>query len=294
MGFLQRVFGGGKKVKEERAPGGVKFKVPRVDAADLSEVSDGISDIFHRRSDGIIVGNVLSEERCRAAVAKMEQWETEIMDRSAFGKVFGQILVASNEDLKYYMAQNASLAADLAGIFGKSFPEVVEPVLQQMAGGRKVMVPEHPEKGTYKGATVRFMYPGLDDIEAHVGNEFITELPQYDHLVSLLHLQDQLSYFLLLQAPTDGGELVLFDLSWDDTPRDLVEQHGITRVPAERKDFLRQIEREELDMKAGDLIMFHGGRIWHKVNAVRGDAHRVTIGGFASISLNDDRIYYWS
>ena len=81
-----------------------------------------------------------------------------------------------------------------------------------MAGGRKVLVPEMPDRGRYKPCTVRFLAPNKDEMQAHVGNEFITGLQQYDHIKSLLSLQDQLSYFLVLQAPEAGGELVLFDL----------------------------------------------------------------------------------
>jgi hypothetical protein len=43
-----------------------------------------------------------------------------------------------------------------------------------------------------------------------------------------------------------------------------------------------------------DLLFFYGGRIWHRVNPIEGATTRITLGGFAAFSKNDQDIYYWS
>ena len=42
------------------------------------------------------------------------------------------------------------------------------------------------------------------------------------------------------------------------------------------------------------MILFQGGNIWHRVETVRGNKPRITLGGFGGTSLNKEKIYYWS
>ena len=60
---------------------------------------------------------------------------------------------------------------------------------------------------------------------------------------------------------------------------------------------LRNIENEEvqlIDPQKGDLILFAGGQIWHRVEQVMGSRERVTIGGFLSFNYEKDAVCYWS
>ena len=43
----------------------------------------------------------------------------------------------------------------------------------------------------------------------HVGNEFMFDCRESAHILSLEESTTQLSYFILLQEPKDGGELVV-------------------------------------------------------------------------------------
>ena len=44
----------------------------------------------------------------------------------------------------------------------------------------------------------------------------------------------------------------------------------------------------------GDMLIFDGGRYFHRVSKVEGVLPRRTVGGFVGFSQNHDRLYYWS
>lgn len=293
MGFIQRLFGG-KKEEPEQEPGGIAYNIVRVDAADLSGYADALKDVYNRKIDGIILQNVVSPEALREAVAKIEAWQTDIIEYSDFGKVYGKTLIGSQPDLEFFLSQTDSYNEELARIFGKSFQSIVEPLIEQMGGGREVMTPEVEGRGRYKPCTIRYIDPGKKEMRAHVGNEFITGLPQCEHIANMVHLNDQLSYFMLMQKPDEGGELVLYDLTWEQSPQDMIEDQAFRRIPEYRKKVLRKYARQNLVMEPGEMLLFHGGRIWHRVDPVQGSQPRITIGGFVAFARDDKRIYYWS
>jgi hypothetical protein len=59
----------------------------------------------------------------------------------------------------------------------------------------------------------------------------------------------------------------------------------------ERK--IEEFNSQIIDLSPGDLILFDGGNIWHRVENLSGDRDRVTIGGFASIS-DEKEMYVWA
>ena len=76
-------------------------------------------------------------------------------------------------------------------------------------------------------------------------------------------------------------------MSHTRTPGSLVDGRPIREV-------IDRYERRAIRPRAGDLLFFDGGRIWHLVSAVRGQRVRITLGGFAAFSLDDRSIVYWS
>tara|TARA_B110000037_G_C17118308_1_gene504712 strand:+ start:2967 stop:3140 length:174 start_codon:yes stop_codon:yes gene_type:complete len=55
-----------------------------------------------------------------------------------------------------------------------------------------------------------------------------------------------------------------------------------------------KIKTVKIKPKKGDMIIFQGGEIWHRVELVKGKKSRYTIGGFMGFSLDDKEIIYWS
>jgi hypothetical protein len=49
-----------------------------------------------------------------------------------------------------------------------------------------------------------------------------------------------------------------------------------------------------LKPEEGDLLLFAGGNIWHRVLTVQGNKSRITIGGFIAETNMPGRYYIWS
>ncbi len=43
----------------------------------------------------------------------------------------------------------------------------------------------------------------------------------------------------------------------------------------------------------GDIIIFQGGNIWHKIETVMRKNPRISFSGFMEISLDKKKFYYW-
>lgn len=294
MSFFSKIFGGNSTTNLAKKNKSI-FKIDRLQQDELSEHPDLIKNIVRRKIDGVIVENVFSQEEIAAAIARIESWETNVIDPNGFGKVYGKTLTGSNDDLVYYFSETEDFTANLARIFGAPFEKRVESIFKQMAGDRRVAVPTYEGRGHYKPATIRFIEPGKDGMRAHIGNEFITGLPQCAHISEQVQLLDQLSYFVLLQTPDSGGELILYDLLWKNTPPHMIVNKAFVRIADERlAELERSYAKEALDLRAGDMLIFHGGRIWHRVSAVKGERPRITVGGFAAFSNDDSSLFYWS
>jgi hypothetical protein len=47
-------------------------------------------------------------------------------------------------------------------------------------------------------------------------------------------------------------------------------------------------------MNEGDLLVFAGGELWHRVSKVEGSLTRYSLGGFMGFSHDGSRLYVWS
>jgi hypothetical protein len=172
---------------------------------------------------------------------------------------------------------------------GDDFEPTVERAFGELAGGRSVVLPEGPAPGNrYTPATIRALPPGCE-IPLHVGNYFL-ETPAYSDLAQRVDLEDQLSYFIPLQNPDQGGELIVYRLEWGQAaPEQTREGRGnFDDLGSEPWPF------ERFAPGVGDLLLFNGGRFYHRVTRVAGSRLRWTIGGFLSFSPDGTRVLYWS
>jgi hypothetical protein len=65
-------------------------------------------------------------------------------------------------------------------------------------------------------------------------------------------------------------------------------------MSAERDELLQRFGTTPIRLAPGDMILFTGGRIWHRVEPVEGESERVTIGGFVALAQDGERVYFWS
>jgi hypothetical protein len=197
--------------------------------------------------------------------------------------------MGANFDLAEYTSQRShSIYFD---IFGFDMIKRVKDVINTM-GSNYSVTPPIQDGLEYNGGTIRSYEPDKGGLRAHTGNEF-AELFKDDGLKFLWEktkIINSMSYFVVIQPPEVGGELVLFDLLWEDTPESL---KGFDSNQRENTPFLR-FDQEVTPVVPGELIIFAGGRIWHMVKEIDGINSRITFGGFLAITRDDQSIWFWS
>jgi hypothetical protein len=161
-------------------------------------------------------------------------------------------------------------------------------VLSQLGGGRAVTEPVSPEGRAFTPATLRWVPPGKG-IPTHVGRWF-QETGGFKPLLPQVETAWQLSWFVPLQQGETGGELVVYDLEYGDPAVPWREQGRILDDDAIEARY----QQQPVLPGAGDLLLFNGGRLYHRVSPVGGDRPRVTFGGFVGLSHDHRRLLRWN
>lgn len=256
---------------------------------EISQFPDAIEQIYAGSLDGISIRGVFSPDEVRDTVRRVQQLSDEFVDHGST-IMFGTALVGSANDRSDYYAGAAAINGRLSDVLGNDFVERVGAVISNFAGGRQAVVPSEEGRGSYVPLTVRFLPPDRGVMHAHTANEFCNSWGAFEHLREIAVMWNSLSYFVVGQSPSSGGDLVLYDLMWDDTPDDVLA----LGMSSERDELLARFPTTPIKLGPGDMILFTGGRIWHRVEPVSGDSERVTIGGFAALAKNDGDVYFWS
>lgn len=145
--------------------------------------------------------------------------------------------------------------------------------------------------------TFRELLPDAGELVVHCENLFFQEFPDYFAWLERMNLKDnRFSFFIVLQDSEEGGELCCFDLHWNHVGGrhgwgfEMLEdrQGNVINVndPAIRRMYVNPL--------AGDLVIFCGGNVWHRVERVRGQRSRITLGGFIATSAVPGQLILWS
>jgi hypothetical protein len=176
----------------------------------------------------------------------------------------------------------------------------LEKSLCKISNNSEVVIPSgYSQKGRHTHSTIRIYPPKGGFIAAHCGNYFQQEFPDfYKHLGSQIEVKNQLSYFVTIQKPEKGGELTLFDLLWEEgqTKVDPNEDNELILPGNQKLDITQNgsLKRRKIEPDAGDLLLFSGGRIWHRIEPIIGQIPRITLGGFLAYSEPTNKLFYWS
>ena len=108
-------------------------------------------------------------------------------------------------------------------------------------------------------------------------------------------MDDQLSYFLVLQQSEAGGELTIYDMLWDTVKRkESPENNDFVIDDNDNPIYVDQVRSFAVKPQPGDILVFSGGPIWHRVEDIKGASPRITFGGFLNFSKNQKELFYWS
>jgi hapalindole-type alkaloid chlorinase len=281
------------------------FDFALIDYTQLSEHSGALQAILEKRLDGIIVRNVLSAETVSTVVRRLEEDTSNRIKFPMFKELddapytVGQAIVSASFDLVDYFRDAALQTARLNDLFSgqQEYQKQISGVFSALSGGLPTQVAHSPEGRAFTPSTVRVLPEG-HEMGVHVGNEF-ARLPQARHLSGLIDMSDQISFFIPLSLPQGGGELVVYGVECDDLTIFLpkpqsADQGNVWLEGTDVFDVFQTLDSTAFAPRAGDMLIFDGGRYYHRVSKVEGSAPRRTIGGFVGFSKDHERLYYWS
>ncbi len=286
-------------MRRRPSPDSPLFDLRPLDEEGVRSHGDAIAQIHAGTFEGLVWKGAVDEERCARV---LEGLDSAALSRTGFPMRAGAteppytlgLPLMLSPDADPYHREAERLRRSLDGLWGGDFEGLVERLLGRFAGGRAVRL-AHAGGHPCAPATVRVLPPG-NAIGAHVGNDFVL-LPQAQRLADTLDIRCQLSWFVPLQTAEQGGELEVYGLSFDDTEpirKDRPEGSDGMDELAGLTFIVDLADRQWVDPGPGDLVLFDGGRWYHRVRPVRGERARVTIGGFLAFSGDGETIYYWS
>ena len=279
------------------------FRLVEIHVDELESLANGLEGINGGEVELLVIKGVytandmrLIEDRLNAARGD-DAWH--IIRNPGAGEepqpyLIGDVLIPASyqtdgANFEGYLGRADTFREEWRNLFEglEDFESRVGSILGQISGGRPVGLPPTAAGESYLPATIRALPKGAN-LAVHVGNHFRNH-PSYDDLKAKADLSNQLSYFLTIAAAEEGGELVVYRHRYD---QDVV-------CPADSDlPVLSQFEDDSVAFRvrpaAGELLIFDGGRYYHRVSTVETDSWRWTMGGFLAFSLNHDAFYFWS
>lgn len=280
------------------------LRVLDIDARDALRHPRTLQAMFDDRLDGLLLRGAFSPDTMQTVC---ERIDAGTVPRRAMGDqahladvpyTIGQAIVGVADELDDYFADAAWQHERLRSLFDGSldFEAEIARLLSALSGGLPVDVAHGTEGQACPSATIRVLPHGAE-IGVHVDNSFL-HMPRARHLHRLVDTRDQLSYFVPLSVPEAGGELQVYGIEWDTLRLFMPDAAGMSASVwlegSEVFELFREFPATVVSPGVGDLLVFDGGRHFHRVSKVVGPVPRRTIGGFLGLSPAHDRVRVWS
>lgn len=284
-----------------------------VDAKDMSALHpNGLTDLYRSDKDGFLVKNFLSQDEVRSVLDNFHLMDSKAVANTSVGYTYPMIFAEfslrnaelNEEELKVrardYFLSNDDYAAEFKADFGFDIKARLDDFLSSLSGGRSIEVPiGMSDVGHYPFGNFRYLKPHGGGMSIHCGNYFQNRFRLfYSHLTRSAQVVNQMSYFIMIQPAEVGGDLQIFDLRWEDgqTKTDNLENKEVIMPDGRRiyPDTDPAYVKFKISPQPGDLILFQGGNIWHRVTPIEGNRPRITFGGFIAPNLAQTGFYYWS
>ncbi len=270
-----------------------------VAASDLASLSDALTEMRRGDYQGLLIRDLFDAahmarvaERIDDAASYFAETDvTRLFLRAATTDTQGMIILGDSISRKTaeYFDHARSFRAGCARLFegGSDFEQVLAETLAKVAGGRPVACPTNATGAPYGMATIRMVKPACH-LLLHCGNFFYT-WDSYDELRPMVDTGQQFSYFVVIREADAGGGLRVYDADFTDPSTPQLD-NGMWDADAIERDCRSVV----LEPRVGDMVLFDGGRYFHKVDTVHGDTSRLTIGGFLALSADHQRVWHWA
>jgi hypothetical protein len=273
---------------------------------DLQQINDTLmQDLLQEKITGVLIKEFLNSEEVASAlngVFKQNVAEKTKINEGFYSfpitfAQFTQLQEAGQLTLDQYCAIAQELLQKQADTFGTDIVGKIQDLLQRFSSFQKVSPIINKQTGQpLVPFTIRELLPGKGELIIHCENLFFDEFPRFFELLQQLDIKDnKLSYFITLSEAEQGGELCCFDLNWSRVKKrvadELLEDEYQQSIDIVNDP---KVQRMFIKPAAGDLLLFAGGNVWHRVEKVLGNKPRVTLGGFIAETTSPGKYYIWS
>lgn len=279
---------------------GHPLSIREVDIDALDARSDVVGRIYGAEQTGVVVRRALPEALVEAGVAQLggdalaREWSSPNAGMSGGEiRVIGDAATPTftamrGPSVERYGASAARHAAQTRAVFGEGArpTDHIERVLGSLFAGRPARPPVFDDDTTWAPYGFRALDPG-EQIYAHHDNHY--GLGVYERMDPALDRTTLLSWFLTLQAPERGGQLIVYSLWGSDPDPPMLPTRFLDTEALERR-----FDKHVFDLHPGDLVVFDAGRHVHRVSPVEGARPRLTMGGFMTPDIARTRLAYWS
>ena len=267
----------------------------------LSESGDLIKKLKTGDIHGFVLKNLFSKQEIADILQAIEKpLEVGAMNTPS-GKMFPApfaIITNSGERLDAYYESIKTIHDLMDQVPAvKLVRDRVEHFFRSVAKDYQVSVPINKVKGIpVSEGCFRVFYKDRGGLFVHCGNLFQQQSEYYYSLLSNdIDMNDQLSFFFNLQNTEIGGELTIYDMLWKNVIGKATPDENDSVIDAKGNTiYLKDVEQFTVKPQPGDILVFAGGPIWHRVENIKGDTPRITYGGFVNFSNDGKEIFYWS
>jgi tetratricopeptide (TPR) repeat protein len=262
------------------------YKWITLDTESVNKGSGSIDLLYAGELSGILIKKVFSTSEIETAKKNIESLEIEYHNTS-YGVNFGFSLTHIKDDLNEYFQKASDFRVQLSKIFTNLFEQRIFETFNNLCNLRNIKLLERTNNSICTPAQIRIVHPNKQGIKAHTDNEVFEKRQIYQHLKEIRKDIDILSYFIVIGKPEKGGELILYDLLREQTTSSMKQNFYSCQLDS----FLDNFRKQYINPDIGDMVIFNGGRIWHKVADFDGDKNRITVGGFLAHSQDNHTVY---
>ncbi len=265
---------------------------------DIQAEQDLLKKVVDGDIDGFVSKGVFSQQEVDAILSALQEVPESDMMSVPTGHVYPLPFATISDDEKLGKYVNASKALQA----WRKDPAIhillnkLDTFLKKVGSSLNVDVPKTADKQNLCApGNFRIFQENKGGLFVHCGYLFQEQAPYYYKVVEPMALDGQLSYFLVLQNSNEGGELTIYDMLWNQIKRkDSDEENEYVLDEKGDKLYLKDVKSFQVSPKAGDILIFRGGPIWHRVENIKGPKPRITFGGFLNLTPDQKGIRYWS
>lgn len=267
------------------------FALQHVPIDRIHEHAGALSAIHDGQLDGVLVEGAMAPELAAVIAQRLDEHHARrfdeirlVPDVDAFMQ--SPVLVRA-ESWEQYLGAAEPWREACAWLCegGPTFSDVFSHVLGALAGPHPVRVPTRGGR-PFVSDTVRRLPPG-GRLPRHIEVEQ-TFSPTYAEFNAQLDGMTMWSVFLLLQSAEHGGELVVYETAPAETDLKTLASGRVSEATLDRRPVVR------VAPKAGDMVIFAGGRFFHEISPIEGTRTRWTLGSFMARSADGESFLRWS